>query len=92
MPAADKDIMCYGAPALADDFSNLPDSYTETAEFDSLRDEGVNLYKSMLNAGNNAVLYETKGTMHAFDMTAHSKITKEAVARRTGFLKDKFYK
>ena len=92
MPAADKDKMCYGAPALAGDFSNLPDSYTETAEFDSLRDEGVNLYKSMLNAGNNAVLYETKGTMHAFDMTSQSKITKEAVARRTGFLKNKFYK
>ena len=92
MPAADKDKICYGAPALADDFSSLPDSYTETAEFDSLRDEGINFYKSMLDAGNNAVLYETKGTMHAFDMMSHSKITKEAVTRRTDFLKNKFCK
>ncbi|MBQ9083706.1 MAG: alpha/beta hydrolase fold domain-containing protein, partial [Clostridia bacterium] len=52
----------------ADSFEGLPPAYIETAEFDCLHDDG-SLYANKLRAaGVEAVLNETKGTMHGFDI------------------------
>ena len=91
MPAADSEKQCYGAPMLASDLSGLPDSYTETAQYDSLHDEGVNFSNALKQAGCRAVLHETTGTMHAFDMTAKSAVTRDCIDRRTAFLREVFY-
>lgn len=90
MPAADSEKQQYGAPMLAHDFSRLPASYTETAQFDSLHDEGVNFSNALRAAGNHAILHETTGTMHAFDMTSRSDITNDCLSRRTDFLREVF--
>ena len=90
MPAADCEKQQYGAPMLARDLSDMPYSYTETAEFDSLHDEGVAFSDALKAAGNRAVLHETVGTMHAFDMTAKSSVTSDCLLRRAEFLREIF--
>lgn len=82
----------YASPAEAKSFSGLPDAYVETAEFDSLRDEGIAYANLLKDSGIDVVLRETKGTMHGYDIVAKSSVTKESVAARIDFLKTKLYK
>ncbi len=77
----------FASPALAHNFENMPKTYIETAEYDSLRDEGIE-YANKLKASNiNVELFNTIGTMHGFDMAAKSKIVIESVGRRADFLR-----
>ena len=82
----------YASPAEAKSFSGLPDAYVETAEFDSLRDEGIAYANLLKDNGIDVVLRETKGTMHGYDIVAKSSVTKESVTARIDFLKTKLYK
>lgn len=80
----------YASPALAESFNNVPKTYIETAEFDSLRDEGI-AYANKLKASNVEVeLYNTTATMHGFDMASKSKIVIKSIGRRTNFLRECF--
>lgn len=80
----------YASPALAESFNNVPKTYIETAEFDSLRDEGI-AYANKLKASNVDVeLYNTTATMHGFDMASKSKIVIKSIGRRTNFLRECF--
>ena len=77
----------YASPIEAESLAGLPDAYVETAEFDCLRD-GVILYAERLRQfGVSAELYNTKGTMHGFDIVLKSPIVRECVDRRIKFLK-----
>ena len=46
----------------------MPSTYIEVAEFDCLHDEGIEFANKLMNCGVNVSLYETKGTMHGFDI------------------------
>lgn len=77
----------FASPALAQDFKKIPKTYIETAEYDSLHDEGIE-YANKLKASHIDVeLFNTIGTMHGFDMAAKSKIVIESIGRRTDFLR-----
>ena len=65
----------------------LPEAFIETAEFDSLHDDGIAYAKRLMKAGVEVTLNETKGTVHAFEMAKDSSITKEALNRRIQFMK-----
>lgn len=80
----------YVSPASASDLSHMPPTYIQTAEFDCLRDEGVAFADALKSAGNSAILDETKGTVHGFDMASHSSITVCAVNNRISFLNQIF--
>lgn len=84
--------IAYASPAEAKDFSSLPTAYIETAEFDSLRDEGIAYAKSLADAGVEVTLNETKGTMHGYDIVEKSPTTISYVAKRIEFLQSKLYK
>lgn len=80
----------YVSPVEAEDFSSLPPAYIETAEFDSLHDDGI-LYAQLLkNAGITVKLIETKGTMHAFDIATNAPTTQMMVKKRVAFIKEMF--
>ncbi len=80
----------YYSPVEADNFTELPPAYIETAEFDCLHDDGI-LYAAKLRAaGVDATLNETKGTMHGFDIMQNASITKSALASRIRFMKKWF--
>ena len=80
----------YVSPASASDLSHMPPTYIQTAEFDCLRDEGIAFADALKSAGNSAILDETKGTVHGFDMASHSPITVCAVNNRISFLNQIF--
>ena len=80
----------YASPIEAKDFSLLPPAYIETAEFDCLHDDGTDYAKKLTQAGVDVKLVETKGTMHGFDFVRWAPTTKQAIAGRIQFLKDRF--
>lgn len=69
------------------DLSYLPPTYIETAEYDCLHDEGILLYQKLKASGVPCTLYETKGTMHGYDICSNAPITRAAVEKRITFLK-----
>lgn len=71
----------------AEDLTNLPEAYIETAEFDCLHDGGVKYYNKLKQSDNKAYLFETKGTMHGYDIATKSEIYDICMKKRTEFLK-----
>ena len=88
----DGENIAYASPIEAKDFSALPDAYIETAEFDSLRDEGIAYAEALQRAGGEVVLNRTLGTMHGYDIVKKSPVTKASVTARIEYLNTKLYK
>ena len=61
-----------------------------TAEFDCLRDGGILYAERLQLSGVPAEMYNTKGTMHGFDIVLDSQIVRECVERRIAFLRRGF--
>ena len=76
----------YASPIEAESLAGLPDAYIETAEFDCLRDGGILYAERLRQFGVSAEIYNTKGTMHGFDIVLKSPIVRECVDRRIKFL------
>ena len=76
----------YASPAEAEDHSRLPDAYVEAAEFDCLHDDALSYAQLLRRAGVPVELYETRGTMHGFDIVPNAPATADAVARRVSFM------
>lgn len=68
------------------DHSGLPEAYIETAEFDCLHDGGVKYYNKLIQSGTKATLFETKGTMHGYDIATKSEIYALCMKKRAEFL------
>jgi len=80
----------YVTPLQRTDFKGLPQAYIETAEFDCLRDEAL-LYAQKLKDINIEVeLYQTKGTIHCYDVIEKSSITQVSIQRRVTALNKAF--
>ncbi|MEU4572291.1 alpha/beta hydrolase [Nonomuraea sp. ATR24] len=54
----------YAAPARAEDLSGLPPAYVATAEFDPVRDEGIDYALRLMQAGVQVELHQWPGTFH----------------------------
>ena len=71
--------------------SGLPPAYIEPAEFDCLHDDGI-IYAERLKAeGVEAVINETEGTMHGFDIVQNAPTTKLALSARIAYMRKMFY-
>jgi acetyl esterase/lipase len=57
----------YAVPGRHQDLSNLPPAYIMTADFDPLRDEGIDYALRLLAAGNAVELHHLPETFHSFD-------------------------
>lgn len=91
-PSPSDSELPYASPAEARDFSHLSPAYVETAEFDCLRDEGIAYARSLDSAGVTVTLYETVGTMHAFDVISDAPTSRAAIASRIEYMKKGFEK
>ncbi len=60
----------YAAPARAGDLSRLPAAYVLTAEYDPLRDEGVDYARRLLEDGVPTELHQFPRAFHGFDTLA----------------------
>ena len=72
----------YASPARRQDLSGLAAAFVETAEFDPLRDEGIDYAKRLAAAGVQVRLNQTRGTIHAIDTVPSSPATRAAMAKR----------
>ena len=82
----------YASPIEADSLTGLPNAYMETAEFDCLRDEGIEYGRKLEADGVKVHFYHTNGTMHAFDSVRSAPTTKAAITERVEYIKNKFNK
>ena len=80
----------YAAPLKAPSLAGQPEAYVETAEFDCLRDSGIQFAQRLEREGVPAELRQTKGTMHGFDIVLKSPIVQACVDNRVAFLKRVF--
>ncbi len=69
-----------------EDLSFIPATYIETAEFDCLKDEGINLFERLNAYNKENIINNTKKTMHGYDIFAKSEITKASLKQRIDFL------
>lgn len=68
----------------------IPDTYIETAEYDCLHDEGILYGEKLRKAGAHVTMNETKGTIHGYDVSLHTKIAIHNIEKRIAFLKSGF--
>ncbi|MEI8199495.1 MAG: alpha/beta hydrolase [Eubacteriales bacterium] len=82
----------YASPMEAASLGNLPESYVEVAEFDCLRDEGINFAEALQAEGTPVELHKITGAIHGFDIAEKSEIVQQMAAGRIQALKRVFYK
>lgn len=71
---------------------SLPHTYIETAEIDCLHDEGIMYAEKLRAAGFSAEVYETKGTIHGYDVAFKKQCTQKYVQLRIAAFKKAFEK
>jgi len=83
-------VSYYASPAEAATLKDMPPTYVEVAQYDPLRDEGIAYAKSLENSGVPTELFETKRTVHGFEIAQHNEIVLASVARRVEKLQKAF--
>lgn len=68
----------------------LPPTYLETAQYDCLRDEGIEYAELLEKHGVKVILNSTEGTFHGYDIVAKSGITKSNIDKRIELLSTYF--
>lgn len=69
----------------------VPGTYIETAEFDCLHDDGIEYAKKLKAAGADVEIHETKRTIHGYDSTLDSEITRYSMKKRIVALRNAFF-
>ncbi len=80
----------YASPMEASSFLNLPKAYIEVADFDCLRDEGINFAQALKKSGIAVDLYQPKGTIHGYGIEENNEVVKSSVTNRIVALKKAF--
>ncbi|GIF23813.1 acetyl esterase/lipase [Actinoplanes tereljensis] len=88
-----KDVHPYSAPGRATDLSDLPDTFVAVAQFDVLRDEGIEFARSLNAAGVPADLHLYARAFHAWDRFAPaSALTRASEVTWHDFLRRNLHK
>ncbi|GLZ11868.1 esterase [Actinomadura sp. NBRC 104425] len=77
----------YAAPARAADLSGLPPAYIATAEFDPLRDEGIDYALRLLQAGVSVELHQWPGTFHGSQAILSAEVSQRQISELAGALR-----
>lgn len=79
----------YASPIEAASLTKFPPTYIEAAEYDCLRDEGILLYKRLVEENIHAELHEIKNACHGFETAIDSCIMKECMECRINWLRQR---
>jgi len=77
----------YAAPARATDLTGLPPTYISVAEFDPLRDEGVDYARSLLAAGVPVELHLFPGSYHGSGAVRDAAVSRRELAEEVAVLR-----
>ncbi|MDQ0381406.1 alpha/beta hydrolase [Amycolatopsis thermophila] len=77
----------YAAPARASDLTNLPPAYVSVAEFDPLRDEGIDYARSLLAAGVPVELHLFPGTYHGSGAVREAAVSRRELSEEVTVLR-----
>ena len=80
----------YASPIEAESLIGLPEAYIEVAEFDCLRDEGIDYAKELRSYGVRTELYILEGAVHGFERQTDSEYVRRVVDNRIEALKKAF--
>jgi len=80
----------YASPIEAASLEKMPATYIEVAEYDCLRDEGINFAEALQKNGVQVELNKTTGTIHGFEIAESSELVHQIVAKRIAVLKRAF--
>lgn len=75
----------YISPNEREVLNNMPPTYIETAQYDCLHDEGIEFAKKLKASEVPVTVYETKHTMHGYDIK-NCTITETAIQKRIEIL------
>ena len=76
----------YASPMEAETLKNFPATYMEVAEYDCLRDEGIEFANRLKKERVQVELHEVKQACHGFETATKSSLSKVAMERRIKFL------
>ena len=88
-PRPEDTPLAYRSPAEAE-LDGLPPAYIEVAEFDALRDDGVQCADLLKEKGIAVEFHDTKGTMHGFDYMLKAPTTRNMEALRIRYMSNMF--
>jgi acetyl esterase/lipase len=80
-------IPIYAAPSRARKLEGLPPTYMMTAEFDPLRDEGIDYAARLLEAGVPTELHNYAGAFHGFDQMGNAMLSRAALEEQHAALR-----
>ena len=84
-PDRGDDVAPFAVPARAEDLGGLPPTYVMTAQYDPLRDEGLDYARRLLEAGVPVELHCVPGAFHGFTALP-AEVSRRALAWRTDAL------
>jgi acetyl esterase/lipase len=80
-------VPIYAAPSRARKLAGLPPTYMMTAEFDPLRDEGIDYAARLLEAGIPTELHNFAGAFHGFDQMGNASLSRAAIEEQHAALR-----
>jgi acetyl esterase/lipase len=81
------EVSPYAAPARASDLSGLPPAFVATAQFDPVRDEGIDYAQRLAQANVPTELVLYPGTFHGSGMVAAASVTQRMYAESAAALR-----
>ncbi len=86
----DADQKNYYSISEIESLDSFPQTYIEVAEYDCLRDEGIEFAKKLQSQGVSAEIYEVKKACHGYESALKSSIVEKCMNRRIEWIKEIF--
>lgn len=78
----------YASISEIEDLGFFPPTYIEAAEYDCLRDEGIEFAEKLKAQGITVQAHDMKGTCHGYETAIKSSIVKKCMSQRAEWIRN----